>query len=108
LALAPQLADTRAAFELIRSRAKEWHIDPDKVGMIGFSAGAMLTLSTALYAGDVDPAFIGIIYGPLCSVKVAAKAPPMFVALADDDPLFGGGCTATSSGRRTSSVPNRP
>ncbi|HLK15900.1 MAG TPA: alpha/beta hydrolase [Fimbriimonadaceae bacterium] len=91
LALAPQLPDTRAAFELIRSRAKEWNIDPDKVGMIGFSAGAMLTLSTTLYAGDVAPAFIGIIYGPLGSVKVPAKAPPMFVALAADDPLFGGG-----------------
>jgi len=108
LALAPQLADTRAAFELNRSRAKEWHVDPDKVGMIGFSAGAMLTLSTTLYAGDVDPAFIGFIYGPLGAVKAPAKAPPMFVALAADDPLFGGGCVATSSGRRTRSVPNRP
>ena len=91
LALAPQIADTRAAFELVRSRAKEWHIDPDKVGMVGFSAGAMLTLSTTLYAGDVKPAFIGVIYGPLSAVKVPANAPPMFVALAADDPLFGGG-----------------
>lgn len=91
LALAPQIADTRAAFELIRSRAKEWNVDPDKVGMIGFSAGAMLTLSTTLYANDVNPAFIGIIYGPLGAVKVPANAPPMFVALAADDPLFGSG-----------------
>jgi acetyl esterase/lipase len=91
LALAPQIADTRAAFELVRSRSKEWKIDPDKVGMIGFSAGAMLTLSTTLYANDVNPAFIGIIYGPLSAVKVPDNAPPMFVALAADDPLFGKG-----------------
>ena len=90
-ALAPQIADTRAAFELVRSRAKEWNVDPERVGMIGFSAGAMLTLSTTLYANDVSPAFIGIIYGPLSAVKVPANAPPMFVALAADDPLFGNG-----------------
>lgn len=91
LALAPQIADTRAAFDLIRSRAGEWNVDPAEVGMIGFSAGAMLTLSTTLYANDVNPAFIGIIYGPLGAVKVPANAPPMFVALAADDPLFGNG-----------------
>lgn len=90
-ALAPQIADTRAAFELIRSRAKEWNVNPDRIGMVGFSAGAMLTLSTTLYASEVNPAFIGIIYGPLSAVKVPANAPPMFVALAADDPLFGNG-----------------
>jgi len=87
--LAPQIADARAAFELVRAQAKEWNVDPEKVGMVGFSAGAMLTLSTALYATDIDPAFIGLIYGPLGAVKVPANAPPMFVALAADDPLFG-------------------
>ena len=84
---APQIADASAAFELVRSRAKEWNVDPSKVGMIGFSAGAMLTLSTTLY-GKVDPAFIGDIYGPLNAVKVPENAPPLFVALASDDPLF--------------------
>ena len=88
-ALAPQIADAKAAFELVRSRAKEWNVDPAKIGMAGFSAGAMLTLSTALYADGANPAFIGLIYGPLGAVKVPANAPPMFVALAADDPLFG-------------------
>ncbi|HZU50998.1 MAG TPA: alpha/beta hydrolase fold domain-containing protein [Sphingomicrobium sp.] len=87
--LEPQLADARAAFSLVRSRARQWHIDPHRVGMVGFSAGAMLTLETAL-RGDAKPAFIGIIYGPLDPVTVPADAPPMFVALAADDPLFGG------------------
>jgi acetyl esterase/lipase len=88
-ALAPQIADAKAAFELIRSRAAEWNVDPAKVGMVGFSAGAMLTLSTALYGDDARPAFIGSIYGPLNEVKVPQDAPPLFVALAADDPLFG-------------------
>ena len=88
--LGPQLADSRAAFALVRKRAAEWHVDPARIGMVGFSAGAMLTLQTALQAPETKPAFIGIIYGPLQPVTVPADAPPMFVALAADDPLFGG------------------
>ena len=87
--LAPQIADANAAFALIRSRADEWNVDPDRVGMIGFSAGAMLTLMTTLTSDDADPAFIGNIYGPLFQTKVPDDAPPMFAALAADDPLFG-------------------
>lgn len=90
LDLGPQLADSRAAFALVRRRAVEWHVDPARIGMVGFSAGAMLTLQTALQARETNPAFIGIIYGPLQPVTVPADAPPMFVALAADDPLFGG------------------
>lgn len=56
--------------------------------MIGFSAGAMLTMATTLAAQDGKPAFIGNIYGPLAPVRVPANAPPIFVALAADDPLF--------------------
>lgn len=46
--LAPQIADARAAFALIRRRAAEWRVDPNRIGMIGFSAGAMLTMATTL------------------------------------------------------------
>jgi acetyl esterase/lipase len=90
-AYAPQVADARAAFALVRARAREWHVDADRVGMLGFSAGAMLTMSTALYGQDARPAFIGNIYGPLSAVTVPADAPPLFVALAADDPFFGNG-----------------
>jgi acetyl esterase/lipase len=89
--LAPQIADARAAFALVRRRAAEWHVDPDRIGMVGFSAGAGLTMATTLVGQDAKPAFIGIVYGSLAPVKVPADAPPMFVALAADDPLFGGG-----------------
>ena len=86
--MAPQLADARAAFDLVRSRAAEWNVDPDRIGMVGFSAGAMLTMTTALNVREPAPAFLGDIYGPLSAVEVPANAPPLFVALAADDPLF--------------------
>ena len=90
-ALAPQLADARAAFALIRAHARDWRIDPARIGMVGFSAGAMLTLATTLSDREARPAFIGIIYGPLAPVAVPADAPPLFIALAADDPFFGNG-----------------
>ena len=91
--IAPQLEDARAAFALIRKRAGEWHVDPNRIGMVGFSAGAMLTLTTALAGQDAKPAFIGNIYGPVGAMTVPADAPPMFVAVAADDPFFGNGET---------------
>jgi acetyl esterase/lipase len=91
--IAPQLEDARAAFALIRRRAAEWHVDPNRIGMVGFSAGAMLTLTTAVAGQDAKPAFIGDIYGPVGSMTVPADAPPMFVAVAADDPFFGNGET---------------
>lgn len=86
-----QLADSRAAFALVRARAGEWGVDPDRIGMIGFSAGAMLTMATYVGVDEARPAFLGNIYGPMAAMPVPADAPPMFVALAADDPLFAGG-----------------
>jgi acetyl esterase/lipase len=89
--------DALAAIKMIRARSAEWHVDPARVGMIGFSAGAMTTLKAVLEANaDPDPAtrapdFIGFIYGPMATITVPADAPPMFAALAMDDPLFGNG-----------------
>jgi acetyl esterase/lipase len=89
--IGPQIADAEAAFALVRQRAAQWHVDPSRIGMVGFSAGAMLTLATTLQGHDAKPAFIGTVYGPLAAVTVPADAPPLFVALAMDDPLFGKG-----------------
>ncbi|MBB4618436.1 acetyl esterase/lipase [Sphingomonas abaci] len=89
--IAPQIADARAAFKLIRARAGEWHVQPDRIGMVGFSAGAMLTMATALAGQDAKPAFIADIYGPLSAVTVPADAPPLFATLAADDPFFANG-----------------
>jgi len=103
--LAPQIADARAAFALVRSHAAQWHVDPDRIGMVGFSAGAGLTMATTLAGQDAKPAFIGIIYGSLAPVQVPADAPPLFVALAADDPLFGNGGYGLIDSWRTAKRP---
>ncbi|MBO9623862.1 MAG: alpha/beta hydrolase [Sphingomonas sp.] len=103
--LAPQIADARAAFALIRRRAGEWKIDPDRIGMIGFSAGAMLTMATTLAGQDAKPAFIANIYGPLAPMTPPADAPPMFVALAADDPFFAQGGFGLIDSWRTAKRP---
>jgi acetyl esterase/lipase len=87
--IAPQIADANAAFALVRANAAKWHVDPDRIGMLGFSAGAMLTMATTLNSRDAKPAFIGNIYGPLSAVNVPPDAPPLFAAVAADDPFFG-------------------
>ena len=86
--LGPQIADARAALALVRARADEWGVDPQRIGMVGFSAGAMLTMATTLAGEEARPAFIANIYGPLVPVAVPADAPPLFIALAADDGLF--------------------
>ena len=81
--------DALAALALVRGRAKAFGIDPARVGMIGFSAGAMTALNTVLEGqDDARPAFIGYIYGPMTAITVPADAPPMFNAIAMDDSLF--------------------
>ena len=93
VSLPESYADGRAAVQLVRTRATEWSIDPDRVGILGFSAGAMTALQTVLQAEDESqyPNFLGYIYGPMDSVAVPKGAPPMFAALAMDDNLFGKG-----------------
>ncbi len=84
------VADAQAALKLVRGRAGKWQIDPQRIGLLGFSAGARTTLGVALAN---DPAaradFIAPIYGPMTAVTVPENAPPMFAALAVDDALFG-------------------
>lgn len=87
--IGPQIADANAAFALVRANAEKWHVDPDRVGMIGFSAGAMLTMATTLQSHEAKPAFIANIYGGLAAVEVPPDAPPLFAAVAADDPLLG-------------------
>jgi acetyl esterase/lipase len=88
--LSDQLEDVEAAYAMILERADEWSVDKNRIGMIGFSAGAGLTMATTLQSKKVDLAFIGPIYGGMNAVEVPENAPPMFVAIATDDFLFGG------------------
>ena len=47
--------DGRRAMQLVRSRAKEWNLDPNKIGLAGFSAGSELTRAVAATGGPGDP-----------------------------------------------------
>lgn len=88
----PAIDDGVAAVKFVRSQAAKWGVDPNRVGMVGFSAGAMTTLGVTLAnQPGARPDFTGLIYGPMFPVEAPANAPPLFAALAADDPLFGGG-----------------
>jgi acetyl esterase/lipase len=84
-------ADGRAAIKLLRARAAEWHIDPHRIGILGFSAGGGVALYSALeYSPEERPDFAAPIYGAvLGDIKVPADAPPIFLAAAADDPVLG-------------------
>ncbi|UCH13561.1 MAG: alpha/beta hydrolase [Bacteroidales bacterium] len=88
--LANQLEDAEAAYAMIVKRAEEWGVDTDRIGMIGFSAGAGLTMHSTLNSQTMDLAFIGPIYGGMGPVEVPEDAPPMFNVIATDDFLFRG------------------
>ncbi|HKI36734.1 MAG TPA: alpha/beta hydrolase [Gemmataceae bacterium] len=104
------LKDAQRAVSLVRSKAREWGLDPKRIGMIGFSAGGHLVGATATNFGkrsyepidDVDkiscrPDFGIMLYSGYFKVKdkeelsptirVAADAPPLFLVHATDDPI---------------------
>jgi len=88
--LSNQLQDAEAAYALIVKRAKEWGVDTARLGMIGFSAGAGLTMHATLNSKTMKLHFIGPIYGGMGPVEVPKNAPPMFNVIASDDFLFRG------------------
>lgn len=94
--------DAQQAIRIVRSRAAEWKIDPNKIGIMGFSAGAELAAGAALFYADFEsknssekdplakfsarPNFVGLLYpGPTAftrdpSTKIPADVPPAFIA----------------------------
>ena len=85
------IADGLAAVTYVRQHASEWGVSPDRVGIIGFSAGGAVTAGVAFhYLPEGRPAFVAPIYaggGQFKDATVPADAPPMFVAVATDDEL---------------------
>ena len=83
------VADGHQAIKIVRRRAPEWHLDPDRIGILGFSAGARVTAGVAFeYDVESRPNFAAPIYGALWeNFTVPADAPPLFLALAHDDEL---------------------
>ena len=97
-----EVYDAQQAIRMVRAYAKEWSIDPARIGIIGFSAGAELAAATAVLFDDWDarnkaagdplagvssrPDFVGLIYpGPSPFARnrtpppIPRNAPPAFV-----------------------------
>ncbi|MBL9153213.1 MAG: alpha/beta hydrolase [Verrucomicrobiales bacterium] len=86
--------DTRRAIRIVRSRAAEWGLKPDRIGIIGFSAGGELAAYSAMWPRPGDPAatdpvervdsrpdFQALIYpGKSGTFTVEAGMPPVFIA----------------------------
>ena len=81
------VADAEQAIRFVRSHAPHYAVAPTRVGLIGFSAGAMATVEVALAKDPtVRPDFAVAMYGAALSPEMpAAGAPPLFVAAAQDD-----------------------
>lgn len=91
--------DAYRAMRLVRSRAREWNIDPHRVGMLGFSAGGAVISLVAYGPGEGDPAaadpidrlngkpdFQMLVYpGGKVPETIPADAPPAFLLVAIDD-----------------------
>ena len=83
------VADGAQAVKIVRGRAAEWGIAPDRIGLMGFSAGGMLTMGVVM-KNDAEsrPNFAAPIYGGNTNgIAVTKDAPPLFIAAAQDDPI---------------------
>lgn len=87
--VAMAIADARQAITYVREHAAEYGVLPDRIGILGFSAGGTIAASCAYdYTPENRPDFAAPIYGyfPAAMQKTPpADAPPMFIAAASDD-----------------------
>lgn len=86
------MADGRDAIGHVRKHAKAYGVKPDRIGILGFSAGGTVAASVACnYTPETRPDFVAPIYleyqWTLKSNGVPADAPPIFILAATDDPL---------------------
>jgi acetyl esterase/lipase len=112
------LQDAQRAMGIVREHAGEWKIDPKKVGVLGFSAGAHLAAALSSYYGKrlypmVDeadrlsckPDFAVVVYPGYLAIEekgmeftadipVTKRTPPTFLVQAEDDPVHVENATA--------------
>jgi acetyl esterase/lipase len=85
------LADGKAAVGHVRQRAGDYGVNPQRIGIMGFSAGGTVTASVACnYSPETRPNFVAPIYlayDLAVKAPVPADAPPAFVLAATDDQL---------------------
>jgi len=126
---AAALQDAQRALGIVRSHAGEWRIDPHRIGVLGFSAGAHLSaaLSTHFEKRLYDPIdaadqlscrpdFAVIIYpgylalseqnfAPNPEIHVTDQTPPSFIVQAEDDPVHVENATVYFLALKNASVP---
>lgn len=87
-------ADGIAAVSYVRHHAAQLGVYPDQIGMLGFSAGGVVTQGAIMHGGPNSRlAFAGLIYGAFKGEDHwPTDTPPIFLAVAGDDPTgaFGG------------------
>ena len=84
------IEDGVQAIKMVRMHARKWGVDPNRVGIIGFSAGGMVATGTMLAKDSAArPDFVALIYGaPFGAMPpIPAKLPPIFMAWAQDDEI---------------------
>jgi acetyl esterase/lipase len=105
------LQDAQRALGIVRAHATEWHIDPNRIGVLGFSAGAHLAaaLSTHFeqrlyelidaadrvscrpdFAVIIYPGYLALVeqnFAPNPEIHVTSQTPPTFIVQAEDDPV---------------------
>lgn len=81
--------DGRQAVRYVREHAAEFGVNPQRIGIMGFSAGGVVTSEVALHNNAASrPDFAAPIYAPVFGeVTAPADAPPLFLACANDDPI---------------------
>ena len=133
---AAPLEDLTQAMRLVQENAKDWSIDPARVGVMGFSAGGHLAATASVHLkGGLRPAFSVLIYPVIsmrpglvhqgsfqqllgqdaaeyllarysCEERVEASSPPAFLVHTSDDPVKVGNSLAYYVALQSKGVPS--
>ena len=94
--IAMAISDGQQAIRVLRRDAAKYHIDPKRIGIVGFSAGGGVAIGTAVTeSSDAYPDFVATVYGPsLVDVSVPKLGAPLFIAVMDGHFNVTNGCVA--------------
>ena len=102
------IADGRQAVKVVRQHAAEWNIAPDHIGMLGFSAGGIVTMGVVMeHDAESRLNFAAPIYGAGLAegTSLPPDATPLFILCASDDPIAAAGSVTTYSKWKTAGYP---